>query len=488
MRKERNSMPTDQERYHANLHNIGALDGREILFTAELRKYLSEAALHRFRAVVEIENLIALSESDLKHRPKIPPKIKRQLRSLVNEGFDSSAVSDYDHFGRKDIKPTEHDIKSVELYLRELLTAHGLDKLCEFIHLPATSEDINNIAYNLSLRESINQAWLPMLLQLSGQLSTLSQKYSMVPVIGKTHGMSASPTTIGKRFAYFLDKLNDSSKALMRLKLKAKFSGPVGNHNAMHLLVPDFDMQAYSKKFVESFGLEYSSAENQRISHQSIVRLFHEISIINTIILDLCTNIRHSIMMGWLYIAKTESHVGSSVMPHKINPWFFEVAEGYFEISNKLIEGAAQNLISSVFERDLTDHPWERCYGNIIGASLTGLTYCAQGMEIVRVDEANCSKDLASSPEVLSEAIQIGGRLLRIDDIYMKIKKATRGESLSIADMKEIIRKELPASEIKNRLLKSDVLTYTGIAKEIAQDTAKEYNQLKVKLNKGILR
>ena len=350
-----------RELSHRSLGNISPFDGREALFTKGLRTLLSEGALHRYRAVVEIENLISLADSNLSHRPTINEQQRAQLRKIVSlDAFDASAVNDYDHFGRNDIGPTEHDVKSVELYLRERLEAEGLTEFLEFVHFPMTSEDVNNLAYNLMIRDAINQVWLPKVLEALDKLAAIVEQYADVPILGKTHGMNASPTTVGKRFGYTLDKLTDSLNHLSKLKLKGKFSGPVGNHNAMHTVAPEFEIEAYAQNFVESFGFEYAPVENQRISHQDIVRVLQEIGLANTFAADLCENVRHNVMMGWLYQEGNASHVGSSVMPHKINPWFFEVGQGYFEITNRLIDGARDGLLLSVFERDLTDHPWER--------------------------------------------------------------------------------------------------------------------------------
>ncbi len=473
---------------HLSLSNIGPFDGREALFTETLRPILSEGALHRYRGVVEIENLISLSDSNLPNKPIISDAQRRKLREIVSEdNFDSSAVNDYDHFGRNGIGPTEHDVKSVELYLRERLQEEGLSQFSEFVHFPMTSEDVNNLAYNLMVRDAVNQVWLPQVLEASDKLAAIVQEHADIPIIGKTHGMNASPTTIGKRFGYTLDKLTDSLTHLSRLKLKGKFSGPVGNHNAMHAVLPDFDMESYAQRFVESFGFEYSPVENQRISHQDIVRVLQEIGIANTFGADLCENVRHNVMMGWLYQEGKASHVGSSVMPHKINPWFFEVGQGYFEIANRLIDGARDGLLQSVFERDLTDHPWERLYGEMFGGSLVGFTYVSQGLDTLRVNEQQVLEDLKTTPEVLSEAVQIGGRLLGVNDIYMKIKQLSRGRNLDSEALREIIEAEIPDSEIKERLLSLKPEEYTGIAGRNARKTVENYTTVRSSVNSGIL-
>lgn len=477
-----------RELSHLSLENIGVFDGREALFTKDLRAILSESALHRYRAVVEIENLISLADSALPNKPVISDDQRDKLRAMVShESFDASAVNDYDHFGRKGVGPTEHDVKSVELYLRERLQGEGLSDLLEFIHFPMTSEDVNNLAYNLMIRDAINQVWLPKILEAADKLAAIIEKYADVPILGKTHGMNASPTTIGKRFGYTLDKLTDSLSHLSKLKLKGKFSGPVGNHNAMCAVMPDFDMEAYARGFVESFGFEYAPIENQRISHQDIVRILQEISVANTFGADLCENVRHNVMMGWLYQEGNSSHVGSSVMPHKINPWFFEVGQGYFEIGNRLIDGARDGLLQSVFERDLTDHPWERLYGEMFGGSLVGFTYVAQGLDTLRVNDQQVLDDLKTTPEVLSEAVQIGGRLLGVNDIYMKIKQLTRGRSLDQAALQEVVEFEVPDSEIKQRLIAVKPETYTGIAAKSARSAVDGYSSLRAKIHSGIL-
>lgn len=477
-----------RELSHLSLGNISPFDGREALFTEGLRTILSEGALHRYRAVVEIENLIKLADSQLPNRPTISEPQRSKLREIVApDSFDASAVNDYDHFGRNGIGPTEHDVKSVELYLRERLQNEGLAEFLEFVHFPMTSEDVNNLAYNLMLRDAINQVWLPKVIEALDKLATIVEEHADVPILGKTHGMNASPTTVGKRFGYTLDKFTDSLTHLSKLKIKGKFSGPVGNHNAMHAVVPDFDMESYAQRFVESFGFEYAPVENQRISHQDIVRILQEIGIANTFAADLCENVRHNVMMGWLYQEGKASHVGSSVMPHKINPWFFEVGQGYFEIANRLIDGARDGLLLSVFERDLTDHPWERLYGEMFGGSLVGFTYISQGLDTLRVNDSQALDDLKTTPEVLSEAVQIGGRLLGVNDIYMKIKQLTRGRSLDREALWEVIESEVPDSDIKERLLAATPETYTGIASDSARRTADAYKALRPKIDSGIL-
>lgn len=406
--------------------------------------------------------------------------------AVMTHDFDASAVAEYDHFGRKGIGPLEHDVKSVEVYLREQFN-NTLDHLKEFIHFPMTSEDVNNLAWNLMLRNAINKVWLPKIIEVCDKLAEFAQKYADVPALGLTHGMSASPTTFGKRFAYFLGHFTNVLAQLQKLRLSGKFSGPVGNHNAMTFAAPEFDIEAYAKSFVESFGFRYEPAENQRNSHIEIVRVLNEINLVNTFAADLCENIRHNVMMGWLYQEGKESHVGSSVMPHKINPWFFEVAQGYLEQAVIMTNGAQQGLIPGVFERDLTDHPWERAYGEILGKSLTGLSYISEGLNTLRVNDKKALEELQATPEILSEAVQIVGRLAGIPNIYMTIKMFTRGRKLNLETLHQMIDEVTSDESLRAKLKKLKPETYLGKAPEIARGVAERYAELKPTLQRGLL-
>ena len=477
---------TNKDIYMSGLNNLSPLDGREILFTYELRKYLSESALHRYRAIIEIRNLTALSESGLKGLPEISEEEKMVMEVLASISFDPSAVAEYDHFGRNGIGPLEHDVKSVEVYLREQFN-NVLDHLKEFIHFPMTSEDVNNLAWNLMLRDAINKVWLPKIIEVCDKLAEFAEKYSDTPVLGITHGMSASPTTFGKRFAYFLGHFTNVLAQLQKLRLSGKFSGPVGNHNAMAVAAPEFDIEAYAKLFVESFGFRYEPAENQRNSHIEIVRVLNEINLVNIFAADLCENIRHNVMMGWLYQEGKESHVGSSVMPHKINPWFFEVAQGYLEQAVIMANGAQQGLIPSVFERDLTDHPWERAYGEILGKSLVGLSYISEGLNTLRVNDTKALAELQATPEILSEAVQIVGRLAGIPNIYMTIKMFTRGRKLNLETLHQMIDEVISDESLRAKLKELKPETYLGKAPRIARGVAQRYAELKPSLQRGLL-
>jgi adenylosuccinate lyase len=480
---------TDQKSvYEAGLYCISPVDGRETLYTQGLRQYLSEGAFHRYRAFIMIELLISLAESELDRKPTIAEGQKSLLRSIpAADTFNALAVAEYDHFGRNGEGPFEHDVKAVEYYLRETLTAMGLDSLNESLHFLMTSEDNNNLALNLMLRGAVNDEWLPSLLQVADLLAQYAVAYADVPVLGITHGMKASPTTIGKRFSVTLGTLSKTLSRLKQLRLSGKFSGAVGNHNAAIAVVPEFDVESFCHDFVSSFGFEYEDNATQRSSHLPIVELFHNVRVINDVLANLCETVRHSVMLGWLYQEGNDSHVGSSVMPHKINPWFFEVGQSYFNQSTAAINAASSPLLTSVFERDLRDHPWERSYGEMLGKSLIGLKYVTDGLQTLRVNDWQALQDLQTSPEVLSEAVQIAGRYCGQANIYMIIKNLTRGRKLDRSMLDEIIVEHVPDRQIRERLLALTPEQYLGKAREIAQRTAAEYSYLRPSLERGIL-
>ena len=474
--------------YHRGLRNLSPLDGREVLFVDELRSRLSEGALHRSRAKIQIENMIALSESGLAGFPEISEEEKKTLRGLYRgKRFDPRAVAAYDHFGRNGKGPFEHDVKSVEVYLRELLEKKNLQHLQEFVHFPMTSEDVNNLAWNLMLRDAVNNAWLPRMLSLCDKLAEFADSCADLPVLGKTHGMNASPTTFGKRFAHFLGNFMNVLVQMQSIRLSGKYSGPVGNHNAMTVAAPDFHIGAFAKKFVESFGFRYDIHEDQRNSHIEITRLFDEVKRVNIIAMSLCEHIRHSVMLGYFIQEGKESNVGSSVMPHKVNPWAFEVAQGLFEKSNALIERSTEGLILTIFERDLTDHPWERSYGEMLGYSLAGLGYMLGDLDTIQIDDVKACEELRGTPEILTEAVQIVGRLCGVPNIYMKIKEESRGKRITLELLHAIIDRHIPDPTQREKLKSLSPEEYVGKAPLIAKKVASEFRSLRHSFGNGLL-
>ncbi|NTU46379.1 HAD-IA family hydrolase [Candidatus Roizmanbacteria bacterium] len=477
----------EQKQY---LQAISTIDGREYPFTHELRDYVGYEAIHWYRGLVETEFLVALCENQFPGAPKLSKDEKREIYSCVTpHTFDPKTVDDIEHYGRNGVGPTEHDVKAVELHLRELFDKKGIGNLKEWIHFSLTSEDLNNIAWNLMIRDALNNVWMPHMLSVTDQLANLSVTYADTPVVGRTHGMKASPTTFGKRFSYPLARLTQEMEFISGLNLSAKLSGPVGNHNAMKEVAPDFDFPDFAKQFVESMGFEYEENATQRSNHINIVHLFNELGITNSILMDLSNNVRLGVRDGNLRIIKNPSHTGSSVMPHKTNPWLFEVGEGYGEITEAMISSLQKGLLESNDERDLTDHPYERSYGEIIARLMITLNYTEEGLSMLEVDKQHAQKELEESWEVLSEVIQMIARQQNIENSYMKIKAAVRPEEAVTQQLiQEIIEQTFPDNaDIRNRLLALSPETYLGYAPQIARETAIKYREAKKQLEKGIL-
>ncbi|MDP3994456.1 MAG: HAD-IA family hydrolase [bacterium] len=485
--KERGIIPAAEVLYENQSH-LSPIDGREAFFTIDLRPYFSEEALHRYRANVEIDALIALSESGFPEIPTTTTEQKAALRSLLEPGtFDPRAVMEYDHLGRNGIGPLEHDVKAGEIYLGELMDQSGLSQFKDSLHFAVTSEDISNIALNEMLRDGINNVWLPQVLSIMDSLAELSEKYASTPVAGRTHEAVASPTTFGKRFSYFLGNMIDIMEQIEEMRLAAKFSGAVGNYNATTAVAPDFDYRSFARQFIERRGMHFIENANQRNPHIAIADLLGRIKIFNVIGQDLAHHVENSLMMGLLELTDDPGHVGSSVMPHKINPWRTEVGDGYFEQSNRLIDGAAEGLVASTLERDASDHPWERAYGEMIGKSLVGTFYVLKDLQSIRVNENAAVHELESSYKVLAEAVQTAGRMEEFQDIYMMIKELIRGKELDQKGFRTIVDIYVQNPEVKARLLEMTPSAYIGKAPEIARDTVGRYQEFRRRIEHGIL-
>lgn len=470
--------------YYASIENVCPLDGRESEFNMNLRKKMSESGLHINRMKVMIENLIQITTTDFfRDLTETEINFLNNLKNNLNVEHAKRAAY-FDHFCDK---PLEHDVKACEYVLREILSETSLKDLLEAFYFPVTSEDINNIAYNLMIIDGINESWLPAVVKLLQKFLKLADQYKNVPCLALTHGQPASPTTMGKRFGEMASRMMDCLDNINKIKLSGKCNGPTGNDNAIVALSNNnnnnsnnFDYRDYAKHFVESFGMEYSSVTNQRNNHLSITRLFQGIQEMNTIIHDCADNIWHYIQQGWLEQVLVKHEVGSSVMPQKINPWRHEVSLGYAEISNSLITGLLNGLICSKYERDLSDHPHERSYGMIIGFSLTSIEYLSLGMDRVSVCNDKVYKDLMAHPEVLSEVVQIGGRILNQDNIYTKVKDQIRDK----IPIDIIIRDTIPDSDIRNQLLDVKLESYIGNAPKIVDEILVRYqNNLNIYTN-----
>ncbi len=486
-----------EEIYTRSLDQVSTVDGRDAPFTREIAPILSEGAFHRYRAIIEVEALIALSESDFPGKPEIDEMTKSNLRGLTSpDVFDPKIVTEYDHIGRlKDGQeeeqrkyPTEHDVKSVELYLGELFDASGNGHLKEWIHFAVTSEDINNVALNLMFRDAINEAWLPQAVGIMDRLALLAEEHKDTPVLGRTHYQAASPTTYGKRFSEHLEKMMKEVEEMGKVRLGAKFSGAVGNNNAISVLAPDFDYRAFSRDFVERFGFTYLETTNQTNNHIDIVDFLHQIKTMNTIAVSLAENVGLYILQDHVFLAPRPGQIGSSVMAHKApNPWRFETGRGTLDKSSNLINGAADGLIKTDLERDSHDHAWERGYGEMLGMSLAGLAYIADDLAQVRIDTEITEAELERHYEIFAEAIQLALRMEGNPGSYMQIKDATQGKRLNRTQYQDLVMSTIQDPEKRQALLTLRPRDYVGDAPKNAQEAAIRYRELRQKVERGIL-
>jgi adenylosuccinate lyase len=463
------------------------LAGREKPFVWELDSITSEGALHRYRAQVEIEALINLAERGPVDMT-IEDEHKSVLRNLYSkEVFDSDIVMRYDHLGYRGRPPLEHDVKAVEVYLGDLFEEHELGHLKEWIHFGMTSEDTNNLAFNFMLRDAINQVVVPSVDRVADRLAYLATTYADTPTLGITHAQKASPTTVGKQYGYLLSNITKVLDELDDMRLSGKFSGAVGNHNPMTVLFPGFDYDKYAKEFIESQGFEYASVENQRNDHLTVVALLAIISKLAVSGKDAEQNTWLQILDNKLIQRRVEGEKGSSTMSHKINPWRLENGEDLSEQAIALIGGAPEGLMASRHERDLSDHGWQRAYGDMLGRVVAGYNYFAVQLDRLMVNKEVVKDRLGQSAEVLSELVQTAGRVSGDPAAYDRVVELTQGKQLDMAGIREVIDEALPEGELKDRVMAVTPDQYVGVAGEKAREAVLSWHASKLILRRGVL-
>lgn len=444
---------------------LSVVDGREAGKVESLRSILSEFGLIRNRIHVEIEWLIALSEnSEIGELKPFTETEKLELRALASNFEPSQALE------VKEIETTtNHDVKAVEYYLKkhlkDVLTS---DTSLEFIHFGCTSEDITNLSYALMLSEA-RDVVVRQLNAVKQQLNAMATQYASVVMLSRTHGQTASPTTVGKEFANFLYRLNDQGKKFQSIEVKGKFNGPVGNFNAHFVAYPDLDWPLFAKNFVESLGLTYHPMTAQSDPHDDIAEYCHCLQRTNSILIDLARDMWGYISLGYFQQKLVENEVGSSTMPHKINPIDFENAEGNLGVANALLGHLATKLPISRWQRDLSDSTTRRNLGSAIGHCMLGYSALAKGLNKVEVDVARISSDLDHAWELLGEPIQTVMRKYGLEMPYEQLKALTRGKAVTREELAEFIGSlELPEVEMQ-RLLKLTPHTYIGNSVDAAR-------------------
>ena len=445
---------------HHPITSLSPVDGRYASQVRELTGYFSEFALIRYRVYIEIEYFIALSQIPLPQLKSVTENDKSLLREI------SAKFSIKDALRIKEIeKITNHDVKAVEYFIKERISGTALEKMGEFIHFGLTSQDINNTSVPLSLLEGIRDVYLPKLSSLLNKLTEMSEDWSDIPMLARTHGQPASPTRVGKEIYVFVSRLKEQIEMLENIKFSAKFGGATGNFNAHHIAYPEIDWNKFAENFVNrKLGLYRSYPTTQIDHYDHISALFHNLSRINTILLDLCRDIWSYISMEYFRQRVKEGEVGSSAMPHKVNPIDFENAEGNLGLANAILTHLAEKLPVSRLQRDLTDSTVLRNVGTPIAHTIISLNSIEKGLGKLIIDRDAIRRDLEANWAVVAEGIQTVLRREGFPKPYEALKALTRtGRPIDSISIKEFIDGLAVSDDIKKELRKITPFTYTGI-------------------------
>ena len=448
------------------LSALSPLDGRYHKQLEPLRVILSEAGLIRARVRVEVEWLLALAdEPGIAEVPPFSRGAVDALRGLV-AGF-----SEADAERVKAIEATtNHDVKAIEYWLKERVAGRKeLERAAEFIHFACTSEDINNLSYALMLSEARDWVILPAIDRLVETLATMARAHAALPMLARTHGQPASPTTLGKELANVVHRLRRARETAAAVSLTAKINGAVGNYNAHVVAYPEVDWEAFARRFVEALGLKFNPYTIQIEPHDGIAELCDALARLNTILIDLDRDVWGYISLGYFRQRVVAGEVGSSTMPHKVNPIDFENSEGNVGVANALLRHLADKLPVSRWQRDLSDSTALRNAGVALGHTLLAYGACVRGLAKLEADPARMAEDLEANWEVLAEPVQQVMRKHGVPDAYEKLKALTRGRRLDRRQLAAFVRTLPIPAAAKKRLLALTPATYTGLAADLAR-------------------
>ena len=450
-----------------SLRSISPIDGRYRKAVEELSKFWSEEALIRYRIIVEGEYLIALSEEKKVGLRRFTEAEKKVIRGLYNiETKDAFEVKVFE-------ATTNHDMKAVEYFIKERLSKTSLKDSLEWIHFALTSEDTNNIAYALMIAESQKSVIIPALDMAQNSIEKIALQYKKISMLARTHGQSASPTTLGKEFKVFSSRLERQINQLKKYKVLAKLNGATGNYNAHFVAYPNIDWKKFTKNFIAKLSkergvnLEANLITTQIESHDTYAEIFDIMRRINIILIGFDQDMWRYISDNWITQKPKDGEIGSSTMPHKVNPIDFENSEGNLGLANALFNYFSFKLPISRLQRDLSDSTVERNFGSVFAYSLIGYKSLLKGLSKVSANPQKISEDLESHLEIIAEAIQTVLRREGVALPYEKLKSLTRGKKVSKEDFEKFIE-ELPVSDkIKKELKKITPENYVGIAQKL---------------------
>ena len=450
----------------STLSALSPLDGRYASKTDGLRPWLSEAAFMKQRVQVEVHWLIALSQAKLPDFPSFSATAEAVLLKLVAD------FSDVDAQRIKAIEAvTNHDVKAVEYWMKEKVVGHAeLEKASEFIHFACTSEDINNTSHGLMLKGARQEVILPKLRELLSALTNLAVVNADVPMLSRTHGQPASPTTLGKEMANVATRLQRAIANIEKVPLLGKMNGAVGNYNAHLSAYPDVDWEKFSKEVVEKrLGLEFNPYTIQIEPHDYMAELFDAIARANTILLDMNRDIWGYISVGYFKQKTKAGEIGSSTMPHKVNPIDFENSEGNLGIANALLKHLSEKLPVSRWQRDLTDSTVLRNLGTALGHSLLAYDSALKGLGKLETNPERLAEDLNNCWEVLAEPVQTVMRRFGVPNPYEQLKELTRGKGITPEGLRSFIQGLAIPDDAKKLLLEMTPASYIGKATELAK-------------------
>ena len=457
------------------LNSISPIDGRYAKYTKELTSYFSESAFMKYRVFMECEYLIALSETRGVGVRKLSGREKNLVRNL-HRNFslkDAQLISDIELRGYKNIKATNHDFKAIEYFIKEKLGKTSLKNILEFVHFGLTTWDATNIAYALTLSDSLEHMLIPEINKIVSELNIMAKKYKNLPMLARTHGQPASPTTFGKEIKIFVARIEKRLEGFKSIKIEAKLNGASGNYNALYVAYPKVNWKKFSIKFIESFNkgrsqkLKPNLVTTQIECYDSFIAVFDTLRRINTILLNFNQDMWRYISDDWVGQKPVKGEVGSSTMPHKINPWFLENSEGNLGTANALFEFFARKLPISRLQRDLSDSTVLRSIGTAFGHSLIGYKYLNNQLGRLVVNKEKMLEDLNYHPEIITEAIQTILRREGEKMPYEKLKELTRGKQVTLLDLHKFINALEVSDKIKKELLKITPENYTGLASKL---------------------
>ena len=440
------------------LLNISPIDGRYKNITCDISNYFSEYAYIKYRVIVEIEwfKYLLKEEKIINYNGTLDNLNKIVEKFTVDECKRVKEIE----------KITNHDVKAIEYYIREKVSKTEFNKYISFVHFACTSEDINNLAYNLMIKDCINNIIVKSMEELILNVSNKARELREIPMLAHTHGQPATTTTVGKELAVFVYRWNCILNKIKNIKLKGKFSGAVGNYSA-HCIAYDIDWIEFTKNFVETLGFEYNPLVTQIESHDTICELFSYIKLFNNITLDFNLDMWMYISMNYFNQKTVKTETGSSVMPHKVNPINHENSMANIHMANTIVDNFTNNLQISRMQRDLSDSSNLRNIGVMFSHTLISIKQTIVAFSKMEINTEILNRDINDNPEVLAEAIQTVLRKNGFTDAYEKLKELTRGKRVTLEEIREFILSLKISKEDKNRLLKLDPKEYIGLSSKL---------------------